>query len=133
MAPQPGQHIQADIFLRNGAEVTVIDVAIVDPALPSYLAKESDTKSDVAADQREADKRARWRAIGERSRCLERHLYHLWLRRPSGWARQPINWLLFQREAHLKGRTLHSEDVHAEDEFCHSEVECAYDPQGKRA
>jgi len=60
-----GQHIQADIFLRNGAEVTVIDVAIVDPASPSYLAKESDTKSDVATGQREADKRARWRAIGE--------------------------------------------------------------------
>ena len=53
------------IFLRNGAEVTVIDVAIVDPASPSYVAKESDTKSDVAAGQRVADKWARWRAIGE--------------------------------------------------------------------
>ena len=37
----------------------------MDPASPSYLAKESDTKSDVAAGQREADKRARCRAIGE--------------------------------------------------------------------
>ena len=36
------------IFLRNGAEVTVIDVAIVDPASPRSLAKESNTKSDVA-------------------------------------------------------------------------------------
>ena len=53
-----GQHIQADIFLRNGAEVTVIDVVIVDLAPPSYLAKESDTKSDVAAGQRERGRQA---------------------------------------------------------------------------
>ena len=61
MAPQPDsiyRLISSYETVRRLA--TVIDVAIVDPASPSYLAKESDTKSDVAAGQREADKRARW-------------------------------------------------------------------------
>ena len=53
-----------DIVMRNGPELTVFDVAVVDPAAPSYLAKGSDKKEDVAAGQREMDKRAGWQAIG---------------------------------------------------------------------
>ena len=40
-------------------------MGIVDPASPSYLAKESDTKVNIAASRCKVDKRTRWRAIGE--------------------------------------------------------------------
>ena len=47
-----------------GSQVFVFDVAIVDPAAPSYLAMESYKKEDVAALHREKAKRDGWEAIG---------------------------------------------------------------------
>ena len=64
MTGTEGRRLKGDIVMRNGPELTVFDVAVVDPAAPSYLAKGSDKKEDVAAGQREMDKRAGWQAIG---------------------------------------------------------------------
>ena len=53
-----GRQAKADIFLRlRDGQVIVIDVVIANPAAPKYIAKHSDTKTDVAAIDREASKR----------------------------------------------------------------------------
>ena len=53
-----GRLTKADIFLRlRDGQVIVIDVVIANPAAPKYIAKHSDTQTDVAAMDREASKR----------------------------------------------------------------------------
>jgi hypothetical protein len=59
-----GTTLRADIHMALGAQVFVFDVAVVDPAAPSYLAMESHKNEDVAARHREAAKREGWDAIG---------------------------------------------------------------------
>jgi len=59
-----GTSLRADIHMALGSQVFVFDVAIVDPAAPSYLAMESYKKEDVAALHREKAKRDGWEAIG---------------------------------------------------------------------
>ena len=103
----------------------------VDFISPTNLGKESDTKVNMAACKREADKRQ-----GEATEnvCESRWSDTCTMsgegNQAGGWAWQPVNFI---REARLKGRTLNGKDVHAKDEFCHSEVEFAYDSHGKMA
>ena len=52
--------VRADVFMRNGADVFVFDVSIVDPAAPTYLDRGSDRSPDVAAKYREGVKTARF-------------------------------------------------------------------------
>ena len=59
-----GTSLRADIHMALGSQVFVFDVAVVDPAAPSYLAMESYKKEDVAALHREKAKRDGWEAIG---------------------------------------------------------------------
>ena len=59
-----GTTLRADIHMALGSEVFVFDVAVVDPAAPSYLAMESHKNEDVAARHREAATREGWDAIG---------------------------------------------------------------------
>ena len=49
--------VRADVYMREGASVTVFDVAIVNPSAQSYLVKGSDVSCDVAATHRETLKR----------------------------------------------------------------------------
>ena len=85
--------------------------------------------SGVAAGQREADKRARWGAIGEVAGAT----FVSFVVEATGRLGPAANKFFNEKFISRQGSNLHSEDVHAEDGFCHSEVECAYDPQGKRA
>ena len=56
--------LQADIHMERGPRVFIFDVAVVDPAAPSYLSHDSYKEENVAAKQREAAKRAEWTARG---------------------------------------------------------------------
>jgi len=60
----PGKTVRTDIHMSLGPRTVVFDVAVVDPAAPSYLAQSSFKEPNVAAKQREDAKRAHWAAIG---------------------------------------------------------------------
>jgi hypothetical protein len=59
-----GRRTRADVFMRNGAAVTVFDVVIVEQSAPTYLQLGSDTTADAAARNSEASKIQRLHDLG---------------------------------------------------------------------
>ena len=97
--------------------------------LPCEGIRHAQSRTWLAAGQREADKRARWRAIGEVAGATFVQFVVEATGRLGPAANKVFNEKLISRDGPYTARMF----ARAEDEFCHSEVECAHDPQGKRA